>query len=134
MLGKSVKSILTIAVVAAGATFSAANTAQAGGNFGVYFGNGHGGGIYNGNGGHRRHNYYGGHRRQQFHGGYGRRHSCGPRRALRKAWNMGVNRPHISRVNGRRIAVVGFSHGHRAKVVFKRHSRNCRVIKTRGLY
>ena len=125
MVSNSIKSILAIAVVAAGAAFTTATTAQAGGNFGVYIGNGYGSGVYFGNGGHRRHHY---------HGGYSRRHACGPRRALRKAWRMGVNRPHIARLNDRRIAVVGFSHGHRAKVVFKRHSRHCRVIKTRGLY
>ncbi len=126
MFGKSIKSALSIAVVVAGAAFSTTNVAQAGGNYGVYIGGGHHGGIYFGNGGH--------HRRHHYRGGNRNRGHCGPRRALRKAWNLGVNRPHVARVNRRAIAVVGYSHGHRAKVVFKRNSHHCRVIKTRGLY
>lgn len=124
MFGKSIKSFLTVAVVAAGAAFATANTAEAGSKFGVYIGGGHGG-VYVGHGNNYRHNYRGGHRKHR---------ACGPRRALNKAWHMGVNRPHISRVNGRKIVVVGYNRGYRAKVVFKRGSRGCRVIRTRGLY
>ncbi|MEO0327655.1 MAG: hypothetical protein AAF217_03560 [Pseudomonadota bacterium] len=59
---------------------------------------------------------------------------CHPRKALKKAWRMGVDQPHIARIGERRVVVVGYNRGHRAKVVFKRHHRKCRVIKTRGLY
>ena len=124
MFVNSFKSILAVAVVAAGAAFSTTGSANAGSNFGVYIGGGHGG-VYVGSG-YGNYGYHGGHRRHRGH--------CGPRRALNKAWNMGVNRPHIKRVGGKRIVVVGYNRGHRAKVVFKRHSRHCRVLKTRGLY
>jgi hypothetical protein len=125
MFTKSLKSILAVAAIAGGAAFSIAGSAQAGNDFGVYIGGGHSG-IYIGNGGHYK---------QQIRR-HGPRHRgfCGPRRAVKKAWRMGVNRPHIQRVNGRKIVVTGYSHGHRAKVVFKRDSKRCRVIRTRGLY
>ncbi len=124
MFSKSVKSILAAVVLASSAALAPTTSAQAGGNFGVYIGNGHSG-VYFNNG--HRHNRYvtRGHRHRGF---------CAPRRALRKAWNMGVNRPHVARVNGERIVVAGFNRGHRAKVVFKRGSKHCRVIRTRGLY
>lgn len=124
MFGKSLKSILAVALVAGGAAFSTTTSANAGGSYGVYIGGGHGG-LYIGSGGHYGPRYgVRGHR----HRGY-----CGPRRAINKAWRMGVNRPHIQRVNGHKIVVAGFNHGHRAKVVFKRDSHRCRVIRTRGL-
>lgn len=130
MFVKSAKSILAVAVVAAGAAFATTGIANAGSSFGVYIGGGHGG-YHGGHGGA----YYGGYGPGYgYHGGYRHRGHCGPRRALNKAWHMGVNRPHIKRVGGKRIVVVGFNRGHRAKVVFKRHSRHCRVLKTRGLY
>lgn len=123
MLNKSIKTVLVAGIVAVGTSLGAVGTANAGGNFGVYISDGHGGGIYFGNGGGRR--YQG--------GGSGPRRHCGPRRALNKAWNMGVNRPEITRLGGKRIVVKGFSRGHRAKVVFKRNSRHCRVISRRGV-
>lgn len=126
MFAKSIKSALAVAVIATGAAFAPTGSANAGGNFGVYIGDGYGSGVYFGNGGHRRHGHYGGHRRN--------RGVCAPRRALKKAWRMGVNRPHVSRVNGRKIVVAGFNRGHRAKVVFKRNSGHCRVLRTRGLH
>ena len=58
----------------------------------------------------------------------------GLRRALRKAWRMGVDRPHIARIGRGRIVVKGHHDGHRAKVVFDRWSRRCEVIKVRGLW
>lgn len=124
MLKNSIKSVLAVAVVATGAAFST-STANAGGNFGVYIGGGHGNGIYFNNGGYNHGGFQGhGHRKRK----------CNPRRALNKAYRMGVNRPHVTRVNHKKIVVKGFTHGHRAKVVFKRHSKHCRVLKTRGLY
>ena len=123
MLTNSVKTILAVAVVATGAAFST-TAANAGGKFGIYIGNGY----------HSGPGYYGG----GYHGGYYAygypRRKCHPRRALNKAYRMGVYNPHVTRVNHKRIVVKGYSHGHRAKVVFKRHSKHCRVLKTRGLY
>lgn len=121
----SFKSLAAAAVVAVTAALVPTTSAQAGGKVGVYIGGGHGG-VYIGNGHRRHHHYSQGYRRPAG--------KCGPRRALNKAWRMGVNRPHVSRVNGRKIVVAGFNRGHRAKVVFKRGSRHCRVIRTRGLY
>ncbi|MEM9277366.1 MAG: hypothetical protein AAGA76_02190 [Pseudomonadota bacterium] len=123
MLTKSIKSILAVAVVATGAAFTT-SSANAGGNFGVYIGNGHGGGIYYNNG------YHGG----GYHAYGHKQRKCNPRRALNKAYRMGVYKPHVTRVNHKRIVVKGYNHGHRAKVVFKRHSKHCRVLNTRGLY
>lgn len=124
MIKNSVKSIMAVAVIAVGAAFATSNPANAG-SIGVYIGGGHGG-VYYGTGHGRYNGHYGGPRRHRGH--------CGPRRALNKAWNMGVNHPHIKRIGENRIVVVGYNRGHRAKVVFKRHSRHCRIIKTRGLY
>lgn len=59
---------------------------------------------------------------------------CSPERAIHKAWRMGVNHPHIARIGDSRLVVRGHYRGHRAKVVFDRHSRHCPVIKTRGLH
>ena len=124
MFGKSLKSILAVALVAGGAAFSTTTSANAGGSYGVYIGGGHGGVYYHSGGYHGPRHGVRGHRR----GGY-----CGPRKAINKAWRMGVNRPHIQRVNRNRIVVAGFNHGYRAKVIFKRDSDRCRVIRTRGL-
>lgn len=123
MFGKSVKSILAAVVVASSAALAPTSAAQAGGNFGVYIGGGHSG-IYIGNGYHSP-RYRTGYKRQ--------RGFCGPRRAVNKARHMGVRRAEVVRVNGERIVVAGFNRGHRAKVVFKRASKHCRVIRTRGL-
>lgn len=123
MFGKSVKSILAAVVITSSAALAPTTSAQAGGNFGVYIGGGHSG-IYLGNG----------HRAPRYHGGYKRhRGFCGPRRAVNKARHMGVRRAEVVRVNGNRIVVAGFNRGHRAKVVFKRGSKHCRVIRARGL-
>ena len=128
MFNKSIKTVLAAAVIATGGAF-AATTANAGTSFGIYIGNGYGhshapsGGIYFNNGGYN-HGYVAprGHRK------------CNPRRALNKAYRMGVYNPHVTRVNHRKIVVKGYSHGHNAKVVFKRNSKRCKVLKTRGIY
>lgn len=65
------------------------------------------------------------------HGSYGgrdrRNYGCSPRRAVKRAWNMGLNHPHVKRVGRRHIVVGGGYHGSRAKVVFSRRG-GCRVV------
>lgn len=123
MFTQTLKTILAVGVIATGATFSTTNANA--GDVGIYFNGGHGG-FYVGNG-HKRPRYDYGH-------GYNRRGYCKPRRALKKAWRMGVNRPHITRIGRNRIVVKGFNHGHRAKVVFSRSGHRCPVIKAKGIY
>ncbi len=124
MFTKSIKTLLAVAVVATGGALST-SVANAGGGFGFYFGTGHRQAptIYYNHG---------------YNPGYyvpaPRHRVCNPRRALNNAYRMGVYNPHITRVNDRKIVVKGYSHGHRAKVVFKHHSKHCRVLKTRGIY
>lgn len=137
MFVNSIKTFLAVGIVAAGAAFSTTSTANAGSSFGVYIGNGHGSGI---NYGHRSQGYYGAPRKHGYkrkahkrHGFIGHR-GCDPRSALNKAYRVGVNRPHIARINQNKIVVVGYNRGHHAQVVFKRKGQGCKVIKTRGLY
>lgn len=124
MLTKSLKSILAVATIASTAAFASVGTANAG-SVNLYIG-GPGVGVHFGSG-KRHRNVYRGHHRPRAH------RVCKPRRALNKAWNMGVNRPHIKRVGRNRIVVVGYNYGHRAKVVFARQGRHCPVIRTRGI-
>lgn len=126
MFVNSIKTFLAVGIVAAGAAVSTTTTANAGSSFGVYIGNGYGSGINHGSRKHRNHGYK--------KSGYGHRRGCGPRRALNKAYHAGLARPHIARINHKKIVVVGYSRGHHAKVVFKRKGHSCKVIKTRGLY
>ena len=68
-----------------------------------------------------KHRYnYRNHHRQQV---------CGPRRAVNKAYRLGLNSPQIKRIKERRIVVTGYQYGYRTKMVFKRYS-NCRLIKS----
>lgn len=81
--------------------------------------------------GHGRNNHgYRGHRGRDGRG-YGRHHNrrqgCSPRRAVNKAWNMGLNRPHIHRVGGKHIVVKGRYRGSRSKIVFARYG-GCQVV------
>ena len=124
MFSNSVKSIVAAAIVAGGATFGATGAANAGGNFAIYFGNGHQGVYYNN--APRRHYVP---RHQVRHRGF-----CKPRRALRKAYRMGVDNPYIARIKRNKIVVKGHSYGHHAKVVFKRNTHRCKVLKTRGIH
>ncbi len=127
MLNRTIKSIAAAAILATGAALSVTTSANAGGNFHLQIGGGHGH-IYFGE------PYYDGPRYAPPRRHYGHRHrACGPKRALNKAWRMGLNRPYVARVNNKRIVVRGFNYGHNAKVVFKRGSKNCRVLKTRGI-
>ena len=128
MLNKSVKTALAAAILATGAALSATNSANAGTNFHLHVGGGHAG-VYVGGPHYGAPRYAPPRRHYQ-----GQRHrACGPKRALHKAWRMGLNRPYVARVNQNRIVVRGFNYGHNAKVVFKRGSRHCRVLKTRGI-
>lgn len=67
--------------------------------------------------------------------GHAPRHraACTPREAVRKAWRIGLNRPGVRRIDNRRIVVTGFNRGHRASLVFARHTPRCRVIASRGI-
>jgi len=130
MFVNSIKTFLAVGIVAAGAAVSTTSTANAGSSFGIYIGNGHGGGIHYGKRKHRNHGYK---NRGYRNNAHGHRRGCAPRRALNKAFRIGVNRPHIARINHRKIVVVGYNRGHHAKVVFKRKSHGCKIIKTRGL-
>ena len=132
MFVNSIKTFLAVGIVAAGAAVSTTSTANAGSNFGVYIGNGYGSGIHYGSRKHRNHGYHRGHGYKKH--SYGHRRGCGPRKALNKAYRVGLVRPHIARINHKKIVVVGYSRGHHAKVVFKRKGYGCKVIKTRGLY
>ena len=68
------------------------------------------------------------HRRHQYSSG--RRHNvCGPRRAVNKAYRLGLNNPQVHRIQERRIVVSGYQYGYRTKMVFKRYS-NCQLTKT----
>ncbi|MBL4891869.1 MAG: hypothetical protein JKX91_08600 [Rhizobiaceae bacterium] len=87
---------------------------------------GHGG--YGKHGRHGKHGGYGGHGGWGGNGGYGHNnYGCSPRRAVGKAWNMGLNNPHVKRVGRRHIVVKGGYRGSRAKVVFSRYG-GCRVV------
>ncbi|MCY0147934.1 hypothetical protein OEG84_09480 [Hoeflea sp. G2-23] len=58
------------------------------------------------------------------------RSECKPRKALRKARNMGLNRTHIVRDNHRRVVVEGARHGRWMRVAFA-NQRHCPVISVR---
>lgn len=79
----------------------------------------------------RRHGHRHSRRNDRRHGGYrghgGRNYGCSPRRAVKQAWNMGLNHPHVKRVGRRHIVVSGGYQGARAKVVFSRYG-GCRVV------
>jgi len=117
---------------------SSVSTANAG-NFGIDLYLGNGTGIhYNDHYGHNRHHYkqrrYKHHnkRRSHYRDQYRpRQHQqvCGPRRAVKKAYRMGLDSPRVHRVKQNRIVVSGYQYGYRAKMVFKRYSR-CHLIKT----
>lgn len=139
MLSTMFRTTFAAAIIAAGASFAV--PAHAGsvqieigigakpvhhrhhGRGSVYIPAPHGGGFYGP--GPRGRNYGGRH-------GH-RPRICRPRRAVNKAWNMGMNRPGIRRIGEHRIVVVGWHRGHRAKLVFDRWSPRCRVLRARGI-
>jgi hypothetical protein len=137
MFVNSIKTFLAVGIIAAGAAVSTTTTANAGSSFGVYIGNGYGSGIHHGhrsNGHYKAPRKHAHQRKTHKRSGYVRHRGCSPRHALNKAYRFGVNRPHIARINHKRIVVVGYSRGHHAKVVFKRKGHGCKVIKARGLH
>ena len=71
------------------------------------------------------------HRRDDYYRHQPRRHVCGPRRAVKKAYRRGMNNPHVLRIKQRRIVVGGYQYGYRTKMVFDRYS-NCRLIRKVG--
>ena len=65
--------------------------------------------------------------------GYGpkpQRGICKPRRAVKKAWKMGVRNGRIVRRNNKRVVVRGWRYGYRVKVVFA-NRRHCPVVALR---
>ena len=132
---------LIVAGVIALSAFGNANA----GNIGIDLYLGNGTGIhYNGNNVHYRHNnnrkHYRHHnqRRSHYRNDYRyrdqyrqrpRHQVCGPRRAVKKAYRLGLDSPQVHRVKERRIVVSGYQYGYRTKMVFKRYSK-CHLIKT----
>ena len=122
MFAHIAKATTLAALIIAGATVLTPTTASAGNvQFGIHFG-GHGpsyGYVY-GPG-----PYWG-------HGPSWRapKGICKPRRAIRKAYRLGVNNPRIVRRNHKRVVVKGWRHGHRTRVVFANRHR-CPVIAFR---
>ena len=106
------------------------------GNIGIDLHLGNGAAIhYNGNNIHYRHNnqrrnHYRQDRYYRDHYQPRPRHRvCGPRRAVKKAYRLGLDSPQVHRVKERRIVISGYQYGYRTKMVFKRYSK-CRLIKT----
>jgi hypothetical protein len=103
----------------------------------LYLGNGTGI-YYSGNGNHYRRNnrngystpshYRPNYNRRDNYRHQPRRQVCGPRRAVKKAYRLGLNNPQVRRIEQRRIVVSGYKYGYRAKLVFKRYSR-CHLIQ-----
>ncbi len=111
------RSIIVVAALATGGTaLTAAPAAADGFRFGITIGE----------------------RAQPVHGRSYRDHrayrdyrpACSPRRAVRKARRMGVNRARIVRVNRRAVVVKGRSMGDRVLVRFARE-RRCPVLSFR---
>ncbi len=125
------KAIAAGAIVAVGTAFAAAGPAHAGSlSIDLYLGGPNPLGVHY-RGGHRGHGFvhHGPPRRFAPHP---RRRVCSPRRAVRKAYRMGLNHPYVHRIGKRRIVVRGNNWGYPAKVVFGRGGR-CPVIKTVNL-
>jgi len=135
MFINSIKSILAVGIIASGAAITTTSTVSASSNLGIYIGSSHGNGIGFSNVKHKRHGIRRGHGIRKHHrfGHRNRGRGCGPRHALNKAHRAGVNRPHVARINHKKIVVAGYSRGYPAKVVFKRGGHGCIIIKTRGL-
>lgn len=77
----------------------------------------------------RRHYRHGPRKYRRPH--YGRNY-CHPRKAVRKAGNLGLRHAHVRRITDRRIVVTGRKYGHRARLVFARYSPYCALIASRG--
>ncbi|MCP4073860.1 MAG: hypothetical protein GY742_19360 [Hyphomicrobiales bacterium] len=113
---------------------SATGNANAG-NLGIDLYLGNGAGIYYSGNRNHRHGYNNPrHYRQDYYRRDNYRHKprrrvCSPRRAVKKAYRLGLNNPQVHRIKDRRIVISGYQYGYRKKMVFKRHSR-CHLLKT----
>lgn len=147
---KSGKARITAIIGLVGILTSVATGSANAGNYGVNLQFGNGAGIYfSGNSNHKqkghkkyrnRHSYNQGHYNPYYQPRYNprphnqyrqqpRRQVCGPRRAVKKAYRLGLNNPQVHRIKERRIVVSGYRYGYRTKMVFKRYS-NCQLLKT----
>lgn len=133
MFKKSIKSFVAAAIIASGAAVASTGSANAGNSFGAFVGSDHSNVIQINHVKRRSHGHKRFHGKKVFKRKHHRRAACGPRRALNKAYRIGVNRPHVARINHKRIVVLGYNRGHPAKVVFKRSRHGCKIIKARGL-
>ena len=128
----------TSAIVGLAWVMGVASTGSANaGNFGIDLYLGHGPAVHY-KGRHNRHNNYNRHRpnfhenRPRHRRGYkqrSHRNICGPRRAVKRAYRLGLYDPQIRRIKENRIVVSGYQYGYRTKMVFSRYS-NCNLIKT----
>lgn len=116
MLNKIIPTGLAAVIFAAGLSLAA--PAQAGGNVSFTF-NGKHGSLTIDNG--RRGN---GHYKQKK-----RKHVsiCKPRKAIRKARDIGVRNAHVDRVGRRFVIVKGRKRGSMVKVAFERRGRRCNI-------
>lgn len=119
MFAKIAKATTLAALIAVGATAATTSQASAGNiEFGIQFGTpGYG-------------YYYGSNPRWGAPPPRYRKGKCKPRRAVNKAWRMGVNNPRVVRRNPNRVVVRGWRHGYKTKVVFA-NARHCPVIRFR---
>jgi len=142
MFGTGIKTILASGLVAATIFGASASIANAGsGSVQLTFDGRQGlkiqsAGFRHGSGHDRRydrrrggsHGYKHGRGHGYRHGGYGgNRYGCSPRRAVNKAWNMGLKHPHVKRVGRHHIVVGGGYHGSRARVTFSKFG-HCKVV------
>lgn len=118
MLKNLIPTGLAAVVFVAGLSLTA--PAQAGGNVSVTFSGKHGS-ITIGND-RNRHG-------QVIYKHKNRRHIsiCKPRKALRKARDIGVRRAHIERVGRKFIIIKGRKRGSQVKVAFERRGRRCNI-------
>jgi len=109
MFGKRVKTLVLAAVIGIGSLAATSGQAAAG-NVDFWIGIGPGWGT---------------------HYGPPRRHSvCKPRRAVKKAVNLGVRDVRVVRRNAKRVVVKGWRRGYPVRVVFA-NRRHCPVIALR---
>ena len=124
MFGRSIKTILAAGILATGMAVSATGATHAASDFNIYVGSGYGDNSHFGSG------HAGFHSKKGFKKSKFRfKRKCGPRRALKKAYSIGLKKPHIKRIGHQKISVVGHNRGHLAKVVFLRTKHGCKVIK-----
>lgn len=122
-MNKFVKSSILSALVTLGAVAATAQSAQAGGSFGLYFdSHGHGGvhvGIGHGGG------HWGGHGGKWGKGKWGK--GCSQHAALQKAASIGVKKRWVQHVGHNNIVVRGTKFGSKVRVVIGRGTPYCPV-------